>query len=62
MFKLKGRFLGDSPRQTKSGKGYTRKFLCGDNVYTVYADDAGKLSASGDIELPVQIQDMVFAR
>jgi len=63
MFKIKGRFLGTS-NATKSGKGRIRKFLFGDVVLVVYASNAKAdvLEQSGDCELSIEIQDMVFVK
>lgn len=60
MPKFKGRFLG-TVSETKKG-GFIRKFLCGDNVYTVYSKERAVLSQDGDIELSVEIQELVFAK
>ena len=60
MLKFKGRFLG-SVSQTKKG-GYIRKFLCGDNVYVVWSKDRAVLEQSGDVELSVEIQELVYAK
>jgi len=60
MFKLKGRFLGQVST-TKKG-GFIRKFLCGDNVYMAWSKDRAVLEQSGEIELPVEIQELVFVK
>lgn len=61
MLKLKGKFLGQQPNETKKG-GFIRKFLCAANneVYMVYSKNRNDLTVEGDCEISVQIQEMVF--